>query len=316
MPTPTTSEQRIELHNGWPKKVEFASELEFQKLLSKNGGLAPFKTAKLAEVATPTSAEYHRFVGSIIDGLDALPQRPDYLFDHCFRVIDAGAKLLTAKSKTTQAIQEAYLPIFSTNPATWTDIVRQLCDAMPKSSSDYIAKRLLDASVLRGTDPHAISTRAKKCLPVQFAEMTQRYAYTGTTNGKSVNDCGAYLRRLLKTNAPATSKSASASSYPNLDLTVQGNLLSDGFKLRLLMSLFLFTMRNERQHGSSVSPFRTSMSSLARYASYYYAMICAYTVCLGVISAREPTAISAQDILINVNNNLNMFRSFFGANAK
>lgn len=308
-----TSSQRIQSHNGWPEKIDFSAELLFQKKLTEFGGLAPFRTANLAN---SSSTEFHRYLSNIIDGLDALPQRPDYLFDHCFRVIDAGSKILTGKSRTTYAISEAYLPIFSLDSSCWTHIVNQMCARMPKSSADYMARRLLDASIGKGTDPNAIVARARKCLGgKRFAEITQKYAYASSSAGKEVNELGTFLRLLLRTIAPLAKKSATAAAYPSLDLTLPGNLLDAPNKLRVIMSLFLFTMRNERQHGSVASPFRTSMGTLARYASYYYAMICAYTICLGVISIREPTSITAATILSNLNVNLTEFGKFFGANA-
>lgn len=317
MPSPTTSSQRIDHHNDWPKKIEFTAELEFQKKLAEFSGLAPFRTAKLLDVNTE---EFHRYLGNLIDGLDALPQRPDYLFDHCFRIIDAGSKLLTGKTKTTHAISEAYLNIFSSDQNCWTDIVNSLCASLPKSSAEYIARRLLDASISKCADSNAIADRARKCLGnPRFSDITKKYAYAnyGNSPGKVVSECASFLRLLLKTNIPlsASRKGAKSSAYPNLDLSIQGNLLTPQEKLRFLMSVFLFTMRNERQHGSAVSPFRTSMASLKRYASYYYAMICAYTVSLGVISARARSSIDAQTISTNVSSNLDEFKKFFGANA-
>lgn len=318
MPILTTSDQRIQSHNAWPKKVEFSAEAEFQKKIATAGGLAPFATAKLADAGTP---EFHRFLGSLIDGLDALPQRPDYLFDHCFRIIDAGAKMLTAKTRTTYAISEVYLNIFSTDHARWATVVNMLAASMPKSSSDYIARRLLDASIGKGSDPVAIVTRARKCLGNQrFAEITQKYSYAaaGAAPGSAVNECGSFLRLLLKTETPAKSapKPGGLLKYPTLDLSAQGNLLKPEEKLRLILSLFLFTMRNERQHGSAVSPFRTSKAKLERYASFYYAMIFAYSVALGIISALDSKSIGAATILQNADANLAEFKKFFGANAK
>jgi hypothetical protein len=317
MPSQKTSEQRIESHNDWPKKIEFSAELEFQKKIAAAGGLAPFKTAKLSDVSTE---EFHRYLGTLIDGLDALPQRPDYLFDHCFRIIDAASKLLTNKSKTTYAISEVYLNIFSTDNAKWTNIVNLLCARMPKSSAEYISRRLLDASVNKGSDANAIATRARKCLGIhRFTEITQKYSYANVgAPGNAVNKCASFLLLLLNTDKPlpAAKKSGSASTYANLDLTVKSNLLTPQEKLRLIMSLFLFTMRNERQHGSAVSPFRTSKATLGRYASYYYAMVCAYTISLGVISARASGSISATTIEHNVRANLAEFEKFFGSNAR
>jgi hypothetical protein len=320
MPSSITSAQRIDSHNSWPKKVGFAAELDFQQRIADAAGAAPFKTADLNDAGT---AEFHRYLGNLIDGLDALPQRPDYTFDHCFRIIDSAAKQLTGKTKTTYAINEVYLNLFSTDPGTWSDIVEHLAFNIPMASAEYIARRLLDASIGKGTDPHAIASRAKKCLDSQrYAEITDKYSYGNFPGapGAAVNACATFLRLLLATKRtsplPKSKKSANAATYPALDLTVAANTLTSEEKLRLLLSLFLFVMRNERQHGSAVSPFRTSKATLERYASYYYALYCAYAFALGVISARDATTIQALTIFENVQVNISAFKKFFGTKAK
>ena len=318
----STSSKRIEYQNDWPTKIDFSAELEFQKKIEAAGGLAPFKTGKLTNV---NSKDFHIYVGNLIDGLDALPHRPDYLFDHCFRIIDASSKTLTKKKKTTFAISEVNLNIFSTGKADWDQIADLMCKHMPTSTASYIATRLLDASLGKGTDAGAIVARGEKCISSKrFTEATKKYTYANYSGpGVAVNKFASFIRLLLKTSTPlkkttknSSSPSASTSNFSTLDLTKSANLLSKEDKIQFIITLLLFTMRNERQHGSSVSPFRTSKANLGRYASYYYAMICSYIIALGVVSTGFPKAISSSAILTNAQDNFAEFSKFFGSNAK
>lgn len=98
-----------------------------------------------------------------------------------------------------------------------------------------------------------------------------------------------------------------------LDLTNPKSILSTSKRIEFILSLslLLFTMRNERFHGSILSPFMTSKSLIQRYQSYYYAMLSAYIFSLGLLDLKKLGTVGGVEVYKCCEQNLILQDSFF-----
>lgn len=304
--------QRINAYNQWPASVTFRAEAEFRSRLSEQDGQIPFEP--IALVANK-AAEYHRCVGHLIDGLDALPDRPDYFFDHCFKLLDL-AKTTVAPGGGNRGVMER-LPgeLLTLDRKSWEAIADELGRAIPRTTVDFLAKRLLEAQLGQGKYAKELKERAEEVMGAKFySAFCKKYLCdengqpTGSFQGK-LQKAGSLLRLYLS-GKPASRKGKA--SHP--DLEFRGKKISAEERMKALLSLLLFTVRNERAHGVVISPFRTSKATMARYESYYFLMLTAYVFALGTLALRfKGNSVASADILAGCKANLAIQARFFNS---
>ena len=116
--------ERINSYNQWPNISAFKGEQAFNQLLAEvHNNEAPFTTIKVGHEKDP---DFQRCVAHLLDGLDALPRRPDYLFDHAFRTIE-----LAGKSKSTGAkglMQSLGNKLIRSGGTDWSQAISILCE--------------------------------------------------------------------------------------------------------------------------------------------------------------------------------------------
>jgi hypothetical protein len=308
----TFKSQRVEAHNEWPAVTEFAAEVDFRAELAANSGRAPFQPIKLEHNDDPA---YQTCIGHLIDGLDALPLRPDYFFDHCFRVLDNGTGYFGSKGIEGVMMK---LPgdLIAADSATWTVVVNELVEAMPHITRLLLARRLLQSHAVKPALKPLIKRAERVFGSVFAAQFGQKYAYDASGAAlPSINsniDRAASLLKQYLSGEPGTR--TKAPTHPALDL--RGTVIPAKQRMQVLLSLLLFTLRNERAHGTVISPFRTSRATVERYESYYYIALMAYVFALGSISVRFSTAsITSTQILTGMRANLALLSAFFHAGS-
>ena len=308
-------EARIATHNNWPNRVYFKAEEIFRDRLAKNNGKVPFKTIVLG---SDSDHEYQKFIGHLIDGLEALPYRPDYLFDHCFRIIDCGADQLFPPKKGIQGIVQGLDSLLlKIARHDWEMITDALCNQMPLHTRQFIVKRMCSAYF--GTDDNSVLLKARiiDCVGKTFyEEFIDKFSRDGKGGPAPIpsevnfTKATSLLKLYLSGKAGTRNKKA---THPSLDLTKAGNLPSVNKRIEFILSILLFTMRNERAHGEVLSPFRTSKASINRYESYYFSMLAAYIFALGVLQLRNMGGVNGASILQCCQDNLNLQKTFFSA---
>ncbi|MES2760319.1 MAG: hypothetical protein V4693_23340 [Pseudomonadota bacterium] len=280
--------ERVDLHNQWPKKKMFKAEEQFRNLIDTKNQASIFFPA---DIPYSTGAEYQIFVGHFVDGLEALPFRPDYFFDHCFRVIDCGAKPIFPNKGIKGIVQGLGVKFNASDPNEWATISQQLTALMPLSSYRYVAKRIYQAHF--GSDPQSsqISGRASDFFgPSRYAQFLAKFVtpFPLTASGEvpyeNLQKVTNFLKLYISGNLATKAKPA---THLKLDMSDKANIPSSAKRIEFLLSLFLFISRNERAHGNMLSPFRTSKATLDRYEGFYFATLSAYIFALGVIQLRN-----------------------------
>lgn len=305
------SNERVDAHNFWPKKGNFKGEQMFAARLSQKDGLAPFRAIAIGH---NDDAEYQRCVGHLLDALDQIPNRPDYAFDHFFRIIDVAGSSLIPTNGIKGVVQGASSALLLEDKEAWEQIIDVLCAHMPLRTYEFLAKRLINLSDTGSEEHKRLHKRSVHTLGSKFFNaFSAKYALdiNGNFIANAAEENRANAAKLLKlymSGKPGTR--LKTASDPALDLTKQPNVPNFARRSEVLASLLLFTIRNERAHGSVISPFRTSKSTLGRYESYYFIMLLAYTFALGILSLRFK-CISLPNILTGLQENIEVQKAFF-----
>jgi hypothetical protein len=305
--------ERVNSHNNWPEIKLFKAEQKFRELLQKRQPARPFQQASLHHGSDP---DYQKMIGHFLNGLEALPDRPDYMFDHCFTVIDRAASPLFPNKGITGIVEGLGKKLMARSSVEWKSIVDDLTSAMPLSSYRYIAKNICEAHL--GSNAHSghIVSRVKAFLkPQRYNEFVDKFVVRpGLTLSNPIpHEALQRAANFLKLYASGTlaTKHASSSTYPMLDLSNPDNKLSLAKRAEFLLSLYAFIARNERAHGELLSPFRSSRADLKRYESYYFLAAMTYTFALGVLELRQWGGITPADIRQCCSRNITIQQALF-----
>jgi hypothetical protein len=304
--------RRVEAHNVWPASTEFRAEAEFKARIAACQTIPPFAPIPVMDNSDP---DYQRSIGHLIDGLDALPNRPDFCFDHCFKVLDLAKSSLAAGKGIRGVMEKLPTKLLKLDTKSWAGITGELGKAIPRVTVDLLAKRLLQAQMGQGQNPTLLVERAERCMGKDFyaafcAKYTTDEAGSSLVNfNRNIPRAGSLLRLYLSGEPGTRAKRPTVSV---LDLTT--NPISAETRMKVLLSLLLFTVRNERAHGAVMSPFRTSKANFERYSSYYYLMLVAYVFALGSLALLHTgKSVSSKTILAGCSDNLAKQKSFFGS---
>lgn len=277
------AKERIKAHNKWPKLTPFKAEEKFETVLA-DLGTVPFRPIILGENDHP---DCQRCVGHLLDALEAMPKRPDLAFDACFRILDLIGTPLYPNSKLKGLCQGLPTQLIAADNHNWNAILDQLTNSMPLRTLEFLAKRLLTAP----RDNDSLNKRAKHAFGQNFHDaFLNKFAPYGTDGKRpAVFDSeiikkAALLLKLYLSGKKGTRPQVATKSA--LDLASLANVPDARRRTEVILSLLLFMTRNERAHGNSISPFRTSKATVSRYQSYYFIMLSAYVFALALMNIK------------------------------
>ncbi|HDC4563529.1 TPA: hypothetical protein O8T86_002372 [Enterobacter asburiae] len=310
---------RVDCHNNFPSRVLFTAEQQFETIFQNNNKEIPFIPIKLGYNNDKT---FQTCIGHLGDGLEFLPYRPDYMFDHCFKVIDEAGKSIFPSAKGIKPIVQGLGgKLLSASSNDWTAIIESLSSHMPVLTAKFIVKRIFESQRERNTDPNGmgakLATRAEKCFkPNQYNQIIKKFLFDdkGNFSDALVSDSKTHLRAaklLIMFLKNHKGKKTKDTKYPLLNLSQDSNHLTTEKKCEFIASVLLFNIRNDRSHGSTLSPFRTSKTNISRYEGYYYSMLCAYILSLGIFQLRNMGGVNANDIKECTHVNICAQKKFF-----
>jgi hypothetical protein len=214
---------------------------------------------------------FNKQVSYLIDAYDFLPRRPDVAFDATWKAFETSLNLRVTNSGSMGGNTTENLRAYVTN---WlepkiTEAVLSL--KMPSQSCEFLYKRLMSDFGIH--DSRKVSTHSPRkrifgksdSASMEVADLVRVLESKYGQLGNLSNDRkGAqFLRKCLSGDALEIGHKA------NLQLTHYG-------RTHLLLSCFLYTVRNERIHGESFSPFISSAAKIKTYTHTHYAFIVAY----------------------------------------
>ncbi|MCZ9300750.1 hypothetical protein [Corynebacterium marquesiae] len=239
------------------------------------------------------SIAFHRELSYLIDAFDSLPWRVDIAFDSTWKAFELETSE-TYGGNATDRLKETAGDVES-------KVIERLCSKIPVQSCEYLFKRLVSDS-LDGSIGHGLNQRILHSTDDKIRMLLNhlREAYGG--GSAEFRRKGAMLLRLA----------------------MQGDMLTLGdvteFRLdttsraRILISLFLYTTRNERFHGESFSPFVSSAARLRTYTHPYFAFLSSYYLLLSLWMEKRPLAmdVDLDGLIESLDDNFKMAFEVFG----
>lgn len=249
-----------------------------------------FKPVPLSD---SNSLEFHRQLSYLIDAFDALPERTDIAFDSAWKAFESASV-----GAATGNITDRLRLIAGSIDATVAD---RLCASFPVQACEYLFKRLVADVVANVADARLVN----RIVGLNDVKIDQFLHFLRLNYGAGSADLqrkGALLlRRALRGD--------------ELQLGgIFGFSLDVRSRARMLMSLFLYTARNDRFHGESFSPFISSAASLRTYTHPYFAFLASYylLLCVWVATCPEVLSCDAAAIHSSLDENLNSAMDCFG----
>lgn len=255
------------------------------------------------EIPHSHDTRYNTQVSYLVDSYDFLPARVDLAFDFAWKAFEAlvkrGAEGVNPSSYTNTTDS---LWSLAKDSASVISTCRVLAMNIPSQSCEHLYKRLIQEK-----SPLAHERRARKRLEKRTQEhdelgplISSIYAkYAKSTQGPRFDRRGAMLLRR-------------ALNGEYLEIDDKGIQLSPSSQAHLILSGLLYTVRNERYHGESFSPFISSAATLKTYTHCHFIFICAYALTHTIWAESSSLGISNVEVRNNLIRNIDEARSLYG----
>lgn len=292
--------QRVELNNNWPKQSLFPIEEMLKKRMAENDVEQIFLPAKLKHSDSP---EFHNLLSHYLEALNQLPLRPDIAFDCIWKALDA--EFIRLKKETGS--QKGRFSVFYNHINKSTDTCNtysSLTDIIPLQTCEFVAKRILENNIAFKASPKNNDIRSFRNRVIGSLNQTiyddfiEKYESEWTSNKAATQrNAGRLLQKLLK----------------GEDITIikEKYKLSIENKALFLTAVTMPQFRNERFHGQTTPPFRSSTAKLKTYAHAYYIFHVAYIHLLEVFLYRKFNVIDIPTTEKTIKDNKALFLKIF-----
>jgi hypothetical protein len=252
------------------RREQLPIERAFADRVARSSGVF-FKPVSLRD---SSSVEFHRQLSYLIDAFDALPERVDIAFDSTWKAFDSASSYQGSVNMTER------LKLLA--PSIDATVANRLSANFPVQSCEYLFKRLVSDVVASPTDDRVVRIM-NRIAGLNDGKIVQLLSFLRTSYGDASADSRRkgtlLLRRALRGDV--------------LQLgAVAGFGLDVRSRSRVLLSLYLYTARNDRFHGESFSPFVSSAASLRTYTHSYFSFLASYYLLLCVWLDRCPDVLS------------------------
>ncbi|MEE0945361.1 MAG: hypothetical protein U0M42_00860 [Acutalibacteraceae bacterium] len=262
--------KRIDYINNWPNGTPFEAEKNYEKRCKDfidQYGRQPFSVMKLW---ADMDNNYNRAISHFIDSIDVMPYHPNFAFNFVFSALDYYSSTIYSSSKITTCFKKfADDLVFLINQnSDISDLMKALFSAVPVSATMYLYKCLC------GLNP-----------------TNKAYRRVTTDNSNNRND--TYRKNIvdaIKTKyGPDTANRDPGLLYRKIfnsdSINIDGTKLNitNSFKIHLLLSGIIYSLRNDSLHGSSMSSTKSSKTTPKRYAMNYYCYLATYTLLMIIL---------------------------------
>lgn len=300
-----TKSLRVEAMNTWPAKIQFPIEKKISELLASRNLATPITACRVGE---SESAEYHKFLSSILDGFDSLPGRPDRAFESLWIPIDVEMGRLKGNSGSNDGRFKIFVDHLK------RDVVSQevkvelfsFLEHAPLQACEYAARRILEAVDSPGPHSERYVQRIKAAVGTDFTDdFAEKYlprmrGESPARQAEIQRKAGSFIRNVMRGKV----------------MTLAGRDYGEDPYVRLAMfsSVILPNIRNERFHGTVFSSYRSSARQMKHYASDCFICALVYHLVLVVLAYRWPSTISPDDLALTIRTNADRFVSLFERN--
>ena len=306
------AKKRIEYINKWPNSELFEAELNYKKRCDSfcsDYGQVPFLPMKMWE---DNDDIFNRVISHLIDSLEMMPLRPNFAFTFAFSGLDCYTKNIYSGNTTVslKKLAEDIDALASANSDVKA-MLASLFSAIPVSASLYLYKCLSGNSNHNSNVKGRVitdSTNANIALHANIVgDIYNCYGYDTSNYNASIRQAALLYRK----------------AFTNDNLTIAGNsvVITDRFRLYLLLLGLIYSLRNDAMHGSAMSSTKSSQTSPERYALNYYTFLATYNMLIAVLIMKSALSQAERDLKYaelrhNTEENVERFRKLFGNHIK
>lgn len=306
------AKKRIEYINNWPYSDLFEAELNYKKRCDSfcaDYGQMPFIPVKMWEDNDDT---FNRAISHLIDSLEMMPLRPNFAFTFAFSGLDFYTKNIYT-GNTTVSLKKLAEDIDAL-AAVNSDVkamLASLFSVIPVSASLYLYKCLSGKSNHNSSVKGRVTTDSSNANIVTHSSIVNAisncYGYDTANYNASIRQAALLYRK----------------AFANDNLTIAGNtvVITDRFRLYLLLLGLIYSLRNDAMHGSAMSSTKSSQTSPERYALNYYTFLATYNMLIAVLIMKSALSQAERDLKYaelrqNSEENVERFRKLFGNHIK
>tara|TARA_R110002050_G_scaffold264951_3_gene405927 strand:- start:1677 stop:2690 length:1014 start_codon:yes stop_codon:yes gene_type:complete len=321
---------RIDRVNTWTPRLEknnydylFPIELDFLNRIQKNLTDNELKLFKPLVYPYELDKDYHIYISYFIESLDVLPLKMDLAFDFSWKGLEfyMGKAYEKHKGQSNTNVSDLikyskvnYWDDIISNNQNVKDCIENFLKLMPSQSYEYLAKRMLDNYSITTPKANPLYTRLAMTngnIDVKIDELLKDLytKYGNLTNGDETRKVGRIIFKLLNGDNVVLPKSTNSAQNNSYSLVLNE-------KIDLVVNGLLYTYRNERFHGNTFSPFKSSKASLQTYSHAHYLFLWSYFLVNITKLYLNNINISIQEVIDNISENTSSFKKLYGRHLK
>lgn len=278
-----------------PRKLFSIEEIFMERVKAKTATF--FKPIQIGEL---NSVEFNRQLSYLIDAFDSLPGRVDIAFDSAWKAFELETREFAPRQNITDRLRTIV-------EAVDKDVIDLICLNFPVQSCEYLYKRLI-SDVMDKSVNHGLKNRINYSKNNQrICQLLEHLELLYKKGSSAARRNGALLiRRALEGERLKLANGSGVTSVT----------LDSNSKAQILISLFLYTARNERVHGSTFSPFISSAASLRTYTHPYFAFLATYYLLISLWKAKHPQVLilNQGSVITSLKDNIETARKILGSN--
>lgn len=303
--------KRIVYLNNWPNVEPFEIEKKYYSLVEKikneHGTIfIPYPLKYNIDVS------YNKTISYMIEALDQLEKYPNFSYEFLFKAYDCFMNLFYSNipqitDKNKKFCDNEWKDILNAN----IDLRRSfenLFSSIPVKACQYLYIRLSEKTAenkaykrvtLDISGRETIESKKRKGL---VDDIEKKYGIDYSRYSDTIRKASLLYRYILKNDSVLVNNN-------NYYISLED-------KLHILVSGFLYTLRNDIMHGSSISITKSSKTTLGTFAIDYYAYLLLYYLLVTLIINKFPTDYSNNDYCTfakNIEENINLYKQLFGS---
>jgi len=296
----TAKQQRVDLNNQWPKMSLFPAE---KSLIDKMDELDITQVFQPAKLKHSENQDFHNMLSHYLEALDQLPLRPDIAFDCIWKALDAEFIRLQKENGNKEGRFSLFYKHISKSTYTCNSY-SQLTTIIPLQTCEFVAKRILENNISYKASPKNNDFQSFRRRIIQsfgqslYDTFILKYETLWESKRASIQrKAGVLIQKLLK---------GDKLLIENIEFQ-----LSDQDRALFLTAVTMPQFRNERFHGLTTPPFRSSTAKLKTYSHAYFLFHVAYIHLLEVFLYRQFDTIDIKTTNQSIDNNFELFLRVF-----
>lgn len=321
---------RIDRVNSWKPKLDednydylFPIELDFLRRIKEKLSDNDLNLFTPLTYPYELDKDYHIYISYFIESLDVLPLKMDLAFDFSWKGLEfyMGKAYESHKGQSSTNVSDLikysksnyWFDVISNNQKI-KDCIESFLELMPSQSYEYLGKRMLANYSIATPKANPLYTRLAMTngnIDVKIDGLIKDLftKYGNLINGDDTRKVGRIIFKLLNGDNIDLPDSMNGTQNNNYSLDLNE-------KIDLVVNGLLYTYRNERFHGNTFSPFKSSKASLKTYSHAQYLFLWSYFLVNITKLYLNNTNISIQEVADNVSVNIDSYKKLYGRHLK